>query len=185
MPDSVFRDLMLDQLAKRSGMNTARLQERVFGGENSLREEFPKPHSAPSGRSPVRTAIHLLLEQPQLAETVTTPCGFEDFDAPGIALLSKLLEILHESPNLSAGGILEYWRGQPEEKQLAKLARAPLDIPPEGLGEEFRDAVQRLVEQRNSYRMELLLFQSRRQELSDAEKSELKELLAMRHPGNG
>jgi DNA primase len=185
MPDSVFRDLMLDQLAERSGMNATKLQGRVFGNETSLREEPPKPQISHSGRSPVRTAIRLLLEQPQLAESVTTPCGFEDLDAPGIALLCKLLEILHESPNLSTGGVLEYWRGQPEEQHLARLAGTPLDLPPEGLGEEFRDALQRLVEQRNSYRMELLLFQSRQQELSEPEKNELKALLTTRHPMSG
>ena len=185
MPDTVFRDLMLDQLAEYSGMSASRLQTRVFSQEKALREEPPKPPSSHSGRSPVRTAIRLLLEQPQLAETVVTPCGLEDFDAPGIALLCKLLEILHQRPNLSAGGILEYWRGQPEEQHLARLAGTPLDLPAEGLAEEFRDALQRLLEQRNSYRMELLLFQSRQQTLSDSEKDELKALLAMRHPTNG
>ncbi|VAW79107.1 DNA primase, partial [hydrothermal vent metagenome] len=158
MPDSVFRDLMLNKLAERSGMNTARLQSRVFGGENTPAEEPPKPDTGHNGRSPIRTAIHLLLEQPQLAETVVTPCGFEDLDAPGIALLSELLEKLHQSPNLSTGGILEHWRGRPEAQHLAKLAGTPTDLPPEGLSEEFQDAVQRLIEQRNRYRTELLLF---------------------------
>ncbi len=185
MPDSVFRDLMLDQLAERSGMNVERLQSRIFDGESLPREEPPKPQTSQSGRSPVRAAIRLLLEQPGLAETVAIPCGFEDLDAPGIALLSRLLEMLHESPNLSTGGILEHWRGQPEEQHLAKLASTPLNLPPEGLGEEFRDAVQRLIEQRNSHRMELLLFQSRQQALSGSEKNELKALLAMRHPTSG
>ncbi len=182
MPDTVFRDLMLDQLAERSGMNAEKLQNRVFNSENAPREEPPRPYTSHSGRSPVRVAIRLLLEQPQLATTVKTPCGFEDLDAPGIALLGKLLEILNESPNLTLGGILEHWRDQPEEQQLAKLASTPLDLPPEGLGEEFRGAVQRLIEQRNRYRTELLLFQGRRQELSDTEKDELKSLLAARHP---
>ena len=185
LPDAVFRDLMLDQLAELSGMDASKLQSRVLGHENALREEPPKPQIGHSGRSPIRTAIRLLLEQPELAGTVTTPCGFEDFDAPGIALLSKLLEILHESPNLSTGGVLEHWRGQPEEQHLARLASTPLDLPPEGLGEEFRDALLRLIEQRNSYRMELLLFQSRQQALSASEKNELKALLTTRHPTNG
>jgi len=184
LPDAVFRDLMLDQLAERSGMDANERQNRVFSNETSLREEPPKPQTGHSGRSPVRAAIRLLLEQPQLAETVTTPCGFEDYDAPGIALLSKLLEILHQSPKLSTGGLIEYWRGQPEAQHLARLLSTPLDLPPEGLGEEFRDALQRLVEQRNGYRTELLLFQSRQQSLSGAEKNELKALLTARHPTN-
>ena len=178
LPDSVFRDLMLDQLAERSGMNAARLQDRVFGSDITRQAEPPQPHTGQTGRSPVRTAIRLLLEKPQLAASVELPCGFEDLDVPGIALLSRLLEILHSSPNLTTGGILEHWRGQPEERHLAKLAGTSVDLPEEGLGEEFRDAIQRLVEQRDHHRIELLLFQSRRQELSDSEKDELKELLA-------
>ncbi len=184
MPDTVFRDLMLGQLAECSGMNAAKLQDRVFSNENTQQEEPPKAHVGHNGRSPVRTAIRLLLEQPQLAGSVDTPCGFEDLDVPGISLLVRLLEIIHSSPNLTTGGILEYWRGQPEEKHLAKLAGTPLDLPPEGLGEEFRDAIQRLIEQRNHHRIDLLLFQSRRQELSDNEKDELKSLLAGSAPAN-
>ncbi len=182
MPDTVFRDLLLDQLAERAGIAAEKLQNRVFAGETGHTEEPPRASVSHSGRSPVRMAIRLLLEQPALAATVETPCGFEDLDAPGIALLGKLLEILKESPNLTLGGILEHWRGQAEERQLAKLASTPLDLPPEGLGEEFKGAVQRLIEQRNRHRTEWLLFQDRQRGLDDAEKRELKELLAARHP---
>ncbi len=188
MPDSVFRDLMLNKLAERSGMNAAKLQNRIFASENQAVEEPPKPDTGHNGRSLVRTAIRLLLEQPQLAETVVTPCGFEDFEAPGISLLCELLEKLQQSPKLSTGGIIEHWRGRPEEQHLARLAGTPLILSPErlddpeGLGKEFRGALQRLVEQRNHYRMELLMFQSRRQTLSDAEKNELKELFAASSP---
>jgi DNA primase len=81
--------------------------------------------------------------------------------------------------------MLEHWRGRPAGQHLARLACVPLVIPETGYETEFRDAIQRLVEQRTAQRTEQLLFKDRREALSESEKSELKQLLAMRHPEPG
>ncbi len=183
LPDSVFRDLMLERLAQLSGLAPDKLAQRVFGGQERTPPEMVERRSGePSGRSPVRTAVRLLLEQPELSRCVTRPTGFEDLDLPGIPLLSELLEMLWRDPHLSAGRLLEHWRGKPEGQHLARLAAQPLVIPETGYEREFRDALQRLIEQRTLQRTEQLLFKDRQQGLSEAEKTELKQLFLMRHP---
>jgi DNA primase len=185
LPDSVFRDLMLDQLAQLSGLNAQQLEKRIFGTREPKADKSPRQRPRDSSRSPVRVAIRLILEQPELSERVKSPCGFEDLELPGIPLLVELLEILWQHPHLSTGGILEHWRDRPEQHHLAKLATQPLELPEDGFTEEFCGAVQRLKEQRTRQRSEQLLSKEQQSGLTDAEKTELKQLLVMHRPSTG
>ncbi|MEN8762094.1 MAG: DNA primase [Thiogranum sp.] len=185
LPDSVFRDLMLGQLAQLSGLPAQQLEKRVFATTQPKPAQPPRQRPHDSSRSPVRVAIRLLLEQPELCAQVKRPCGFEDLELPGIPLLVELLEILWQHPHLSTGGILEYWRDRPEQHHLAKLATLPLELPEDGFGEEFCGAVQRLKEQRTRQRSEQLLFKDQESGLTESEKTELKQLLVMHHRGAG
>jgi len=185
LPDSVFRDLMIDQLAQLSGLAVVPLGKRIFGNKEPQPDRPPRPRPRDAGRSPVRVAIRLLLEQPELGQRVTPPCGFADLDLPGVPLLVELLEILWRQPHLSTGGILEHWRDRPEQQHLAKLATLPMELPEDGFAEEFCGAVERLTEQRTRQRTEQLLFKEQSQGLTDSEKGELKQLLVMHHPNAG
>jgi len=177
LPDSVFRDLMLEQLSQHSGLNLAQLHNRVFGNPAPTPQENPRQRTPGSSLSPVRTAIRLLLEQPDLSGQIQRPCGFEDLELAGVELLLELLELLWQHPHLSLGGILEHWRERPEEKHLARLATQPLEVPVEGFAAEFLGATQRLQEQRTRQRTEQLLSLEPDRRLTDNEKTELKQLL--------
>jgi DNA primase len=54
-------------------------------------------------------------------------------------------------------------------------------VPEEGYEQELSGAVQRLLEQRNQQRAAQLLLKGRDSTLSDAEKTELKQLLVTQH----
>ena len=181
LPDSVFRDLMLEQLSEYSGLKLPQLQRRVLG--EATEPDPPTAHQPRRdlSRSPVRSAIRLLLEQPALGARIVPPYSFADLDLPGIELLVELLELTASNPHLSTGGLLEHWRGRPEETHLARLASTPLMVPEEGYEEELSGAVQRLLEQRNQQRAAQLLLKGRDSTLSDAEKTELKQLLVTQH----
>lgn len=188
LPDTVFRDLMLEQLAQHSGLGVAQLRKRVFGPEVAPPPPPPaasRPARRDRSRSPLRMAIRLLLEQPALGRTLDAPAGFEDLDLPGVEILAELLELTRGSPNLTAGGIIEHWRGRPEEHHLAQLATTSLDIPSEGYEPEFHGAVQRLAEQGNRQKIEALLAKERLSGLSGSEKDELKQLLGKMRPNSG
>jgi len=181
LPDSVFRDLMLEQLSEYSGLKLPQLQRRVLG--EATEPDPPTDHQPRRdlSRSPVRSAIRLLLEQPALGALIAPPYGFADLDLPGVELLVELLELTASNPHLSTGGLLEHWRGRPEETHLARLASTPLMVPADGYEQELSGAVQRLLEQRNHQRTAQLLLKSRDSTLSDAEKTELKQLLVTQH----
>ena len=185
LPDTVFRDLMLEQLSQHSGLNLKQLNKRVFGSPAPTPQQNPRQRTPGAGRSPVRMAIRLLLEQPELSGQIQRPCGFEDLELAGAELLMELLELLWQHPHLSLGGILEHWRGKPEEEHLARLATQPLEVPADGLAAEFLGAVQRLLEQRTRQRTEQLLFQEQQRGLTETEKIELKQLLIAHQPISG
>lgn len=180
LPDSVFRDLMLEKLSELSGLPVQQLNRRIHGDALPAAPEM-KRQANDRSRSPVRVAIRLLLEQPELCQQIERPLGIEDLDAPGIALLIELLELLWASPHISSGAILEHWRGRAEEHHLARLLTTGLTIPDDGYAEEFVGAIARLQEQRTEQRTAQLLFQGQAAELSNSEKFELKQLVAMRH----
>jgi len=181
LPDSVFRDLMLEQLSEYSGLKLPQLQRRVLG--EATEPDPPTAHQPRRdlSRSPVRSAIRLLLEQPALGALIAPPYGFADLDLPGVELLVELLELTASNPHLSTGGLLEHWRGRPEETHLARLASTPLMVPADGCEQELSGAVQRLLEQRNHQRTAQLLLKGRDSTLSDADKTELKQLLVTQH----
>ncbi|MDT8387225.1 MAG: DNA primase [Thiogranum sp.] len=181
LPDSVFRDLMLNELGKHSGLPVAQLTARVFGNAPAAAAPAPKRRPVSSGRSPVRVAIRLLLEQPKLSACVQDLNAFRDLDMPGVDLLTELVEMLRQHPHLHTAGILEHWRGRPEERHLAQLAVMPLEVS-DGLQQEFEGAIQRLAEQRAAQRMQQLLSLDHGAGLTDPEKQELKQLFAARHP---
>ncbi len=185
LPDSVFRDLMLKQLAQHSGLDSALLTGRIFADE-SPPAAAPRTTSADgSRRSPVRTAIRLLLEKPELAATAPQPCGFADLEVAGVPLLLELLELFRAHPHLCSGATLEHWRGRPEAQHLGKLLLQPLEIPEEGLDEEFSGALQRLEEHANEQKTAALLQKDRDNGLTDTEKQELKQLLGIRAQDSG
>ncbi|HED18184.1 MAG TPA: DNA primase, partial [Gammaproteobacteria bacterium] len=75
LPDSVFRDLMLEQLSQDSGLNLKQLRSRVFGNAAAVPQHTPRQRTPGENRSPVRVAIRLLLEQPELSGQIQSPCG--------------------------------------------------------------------------------------------------------------
>ncbi len=182
LPDSVFRDLMLEQLSELSGLKLAQLQRRILGDTTEADAPMVSQPRRDLSRSPVRSAIRLLLEQPALGAGIDPPYRFDDLDLPGVALLIELLELTSSSPHLTTGGLLEHWRGRPEASHLARLATTPLMVPADGCEQELIGALQRLIEQRDSQRTEQLLLKGRDSTLSDAEKTEIKQLLANRCP---
>jgi DNA primase len=185
LPDAVFRDLMLEQLSQYSGLKLPQLTKRILGSAQATQNK-PKTRQRPDiGRSPVRIAIRLLLEEPALGEKLQGRPGFEDLDLPGVPLLTELLELTRHSPNLSTGGILEHWRGRPEEQHLAKLATTPLELPGECLEAEFCGALERLLEQRNRQKADQLLSKERQTGLNESEKDELKQILGAVRPNRG
>ena len=171
IPDGAFRDLMFQRLAELSGLAPAPAQA-------------PRPAPArrrPSGpnrkRSLVANIITLLLHNPALALAIEPPYAFSELRLPGIDLLIEMLDLIHASPSLRAGGLLEHFAEREEAPALEKLAL--LDVPGEAAiwQLEINDALAQLERQTLEQRIQDLRAKA---ELSDEDKDVLRRLLLAR-----
>ena len=127
----IYRELLVDALAKVVGMSGDRMRALLDGStlSNSMAKSSPPPASpsrlpvATGRHSLVRQAIHRLVHFPSAATTVQIPKGLEAVERPGMALLIELLSTLRAEPCNSTGVLLERWREKPDYGSLALLAQ--------------------------------------------------------------
>src|SRR5690606_29616112 len=85
---------------------------------------------------------------------------------------------LREDPPASTGGLLERWRDRPEHGPLSKLAAGEcLVADPAAASAEIRSAVDRLVAEEATLRLQVLREKAGQEELSPGEKAELQSLI--------
>jgi DNA primase len=173
LPDGAFRDLMAQELQRRTGARAV------------LEAEAPPARQAPVRpanvqRSLVRSAITLLLAQPSLAEEVEPPYPFLRLDRPGVALLAELIDVARARPGINPAVLVEHFLDRPEYASLQKLMQAEV-IGEAGMQRvEFLDALAQMQRQVAVQRREYLIARSREGVLDDTEKAELRVLLAAR-----
>jgi DNA primase len=172
LPDGAFRDLMFAELEKRTGV-----RGESAHATSAARRSTPSPGNAPR-RTLVRSAIAMLLADPALAQEVTLPYAFASLDKPGIPLLIELLDFLQERPGINTALLLEHFAARDESMALQKLALTEFPGEPEALRAEFTDAIHKLAEQTTQQRLDGLIRKQSEGGLDDADKNELRALLA-------
>ena len=169
LPDGAFRDLMHAELEKRTGVQATIITP-------ARAREQPTRNAA--RRTLVRSVIAMLLTDPSLAQDVAAPYAFAALDKPGVPLLVELLDFLKTRPDINTAVLLEHFSERDNAPALQKLALIEFPGEPETLRVEFNDALAKLAEQTLQQRLDALIRKQAESALDDAEKSELRELLA-------
>ncbi|MGN6706589.1 MAG: DNA primase [Rhodanobacter sp.] len=172
LPDGAFRDLMAQELEKRSGARA------VLQADPAAHRAVQRPMAVQ--RSLVRSAISLLLTQPGMADRVEKPYRFLRLDKPGVGLLAEMLDLARARPGINPAMLVEHFAERPEYPALQKLMAATVVGEAQAQAAEFFDALRRMEEQAVSQRRDALTAKSREGALDSAEKTELRELLAAR-----
>ena len=169
LPESIFKQLMFEELAKRTRTTVERLKP-------TSQSTAPKP-ALQKARSPsaLRLALALLVQQPQLAQSLTE--SLPKMEMPGFDLLLLLIDIISQNPGLNTGTIREYFRGKPEEQTIGKLSQLEHMIPLEGIENEFLGAIKLLKKTANEQIIENLLAHAAQQGLTQEEKQNLHALI--------
>jgi DNA primase len=171
LPDGAFRDLMAQELEKRSGARTVL--------EASPVAQRPAQRPAPVQRSLVRSAISLLLAQPGIADLVEKPYSFLRLKKPGVELLAELLDTARARPGINPAMLVEHFAERPEYASLQKLMAATVVGEPDMQRTEFFDALAKMEREALTQRKAELMAKDRNQ-LTDEEKTELRDLLSVR-----
>lgn len=145
LPEGVYRELLLKDLAELAGLAAARLAAL-------LEVDAPTPPSASTRRrgqarrpSLLRKTITLLLHYPAAAAHVPVVAGLEAVDAPGAELLRGLLEVARAEPHISLAQLIERFRDDPEGRHLGQLAAAPPLDDAAAAPAVLKDSLERIV----------------------------------------
>ena len=169
IPDGAFRDLMYAELERLSGART------VIPASTSTPAQAG---TRPAQRSLVRSAITLLVQNPALASELQPPWTFSELRLAGVPLLVELIGLCRDRPSLSTGSLLEHFAGREESAALNKRAQADLLVDAESGRSEFLGAIEQLDVQTSQQRLDDLIARQLAGTLSDAERDELRQLMA-------
>lgn len=138
LPDGVFRQLMLDSLAERTGLSRQSIDQLLNDTEAAPVEDQAVKPAAPeqrrntaqkltaklpgTRRDPLLFALAMLLYNPRAAATSTANVG--DVEAsPAAALLSNTITLLKKRPESSTAMLLGHWYGQPEYEVMTEALK--------------------------------------------------------------
>ena len=184
-----LRDQLIDALARETRLSPDRIAQTL----DAMAASPGRPSGPPADptraqsvlRTPVRTAIALILVHPRLGADPAVLAALPADDAlPGLDVLRALLEIVRATPHITTAALLEHWRGRKEQGHLARLLEWQNLPSDEALAKRvLDDALNRIREQSLSKRIEALLLMARRQKLSDEQKRELNTLIRLSKQG--
>ncbi|MCX7562494.1 DNA primase [Xanthomonadaceae bacterium XH05] len=174
IPDGAFRDLMFQRLSELTGLSQAPRATTPVSAAPRRRSDARAPRL-----SLVRNIITLLLHNPALGLEIHPPYRFAHLRQPGIGLLIELLELIHVSPSIRTGAILEHFSGRDEAAALEKLSLTEIPGDSGGWQEAVVQGIEKLVAQTREQRLGELKSRDL-STLSSDEKRELGELLLAR-----
>lgn len=171
LQSSLFQGMLMEELAKRARVDINELKQQVKHQEMTQPEAFSQTGASKSKLpTPLRLVLALIIQNPYLATLISDPLPHS---LPGHAFISQLIEIVHKSPNITTGALIEYWRGQKEEAFISKLAHWDHCVPIAGVKSEFLGAIRQLLTLGFDEEINRLLAKAAQEELSDDEKMEL------------
>jgi DNA primase len=177
LPDSLYRDMLVQRLAELTGIDPGSITKRLTAVPLSVARPRRDTNLT---RTPVRLAIALLLNHPELAQQAGDMQRFRDINVPGLPLLVELVELLqHHPPIRSAAQLLTRYEGTATGQILKRLAEwqppyANEENADELYRNEFLDTLKQLEKSHDPQKRLLKLATDR--ELSAEEKEMLRRL---------
>ena len=157
MHNSLFKDLLIEELASLVGLSQQHLESKI---SDATEDKNPITRSAKPMRGQMvsnnktRIAIALLLQNPQLAQNNRVPDGFKTAFTKGLPLLHALQQTIDSATDITSVALLERFRGTEHETALNKLAflQTPETENTDNIEQVYADIVMRLYrEDRNEY----------------------------------
>ncbi len=171
LPAGTFRRMMEQALARRVGVEVDLPQAaREPSRPVSRRARGRSPATMP----PVRRAVALLLQYPEIAEA-ELPEGWEQIEQPGMEVLRDLYQRIRAHPGSHSAALVEATEDPKLRGFLAQLAVAELAVEDDA-AEQFRGVLRKLIETQRTRQRASLLDKGRPSSLSEEEKQRLREL---------
>jgi len=181
MTDGPYKQLMIDELARHTRIEHHRLNQLI---EDNTPEKTPELNVHIT-RSPIRIAIALLLQHPEIHHAYADQLNATMLDSAKQNVLQTLMQQVAENPAINTAALVESWRDSPLFDSLNKLAAWEHQVPEEALAKEFIDIVLFLAKQNHETKIQTLLEKARNQGLTEIDRLHLQEMLKERHRNTG
>ncbi|WP_406664161.1 DNA primase [Gallaecimonas sp. GXIMD1310] len=174
LPDSVYRVMLREQLAKRLGV-----AEEQLG--RFLRKN-PEPASKTSAQkprklTPMRMALAILVQYPALAETLPDDLDLASLNVPGAPVLGTLISAIKAGPVPTTGQLLRRIDDTDAAAILEKLVSWDLNLADDSRVPVLLDTIDRILTESLERRYDELLQKSKNKTADQQELQELTELL--------
>lgn len=171
VPSDFYRDIFLHRLATIVGRDPEHLAQYIKAPQIT-----PLMAQQKMKVTPMRRAIALLLQHPELSEQIPTNPAYQQIDLPGFPLLMNLHQLIHRlkasTQQVTTALILENFRDEKEFSILAKLATWQHEIEEDNLEKDFLDTFNFLEDQYLKFRLEQLLLKEKTNTLTKEERAE-------------
>ncbi len=168
LPKGVYRQLMFDQLGQLTGVRVSAPMPAPASPppQPTYPEQQQYTPNRPSfGRPPARNSppkvewspcmrmVNLLIRKPDIIGQVTIPDELGEIRTDDRDLLLKVVEIAQAWPNSNTGELMSRIYATAYGSQLTELFGKELITPTEGMLEEFKDILQRLLGQHRNLKI--------------------------------
>ena len=182
IPYGAFRQLLLNELSRVTHVENHRIEEIMQA--HSEKEPPNFGHGIMANRiqrTPSRLIITILLQHPEVYQECQELLHEIELDEEEQIILPQLIEKIGQNPTVTTAVLIESWRKHPLFNLLNSLAFWNHQIPEEKLHQEFIDILNFLKKQSLEKNINQYIEKSRKQGLTDSERSFLQTLLKKRH----
>lgn len=182
MEDGIYKQLLLEEIARLTHIESHRLQQLLI--EKPQAKNTPEKNKNIT-RSPIRLAIALLLQTPEIYGNCAAHLDPDLLDAPKQRVLKTLIQQVAADPTINTAKLIELWRDSTFFDSLTQLAAWDHKVPSSALTKEFIDIILFLIKQNREKSIQQLLEKAHNQGLTEIERRNLQEKLQQRHKGIG
>ncbi len=176
IPLGADRELILDELSRLTRIENHRLLQLLQTAETDSASTLQT-----ITRSPVRQAVALLLQHPELYTNCAEKISIASLDGEGQEVLQQLLQQVASNPTANTAALIENWRDNEMFPFLSKLASWEHLVPESALSSEFIEIINFLQKQNLESKINLYLTKSRKIGLTLVEQKQLQDLVIRRH----
>jgi DNA primase len=175
MREGALRTLIVGELVRLTHLGRQDL-EAILEAKSPAAGPVNVERLERSGPNPIKAALQLLLERPELAQRVEHVEQLAASPQRGMDILIDAIEFFREQPQFKASQLLEEWRGTPRGEALNRILGGGIGLDDAALEREFDDAISLLRRKALRSRAETLLAQARERPLAAAETHELEQI---------
>lgn len=182
MPSGSMQTVLLNTLSEQCQVPVTQIIHHLQSGANTIETPATTTQHA-STFTTVEKAMHYLVSQPKLMQSITIP-DWSDTENEDIALLLKMMQSILDHDPQNTGALIQQWPDATEAKKLAALAatsfgahsttasQQAIDVIP-----EFMGTIDRINQTLHTITLEKLLEKSKSHAVSDGEKQKIIHLL--------